>query len=198
LRLAAAIVCLSFLAPSALAKSERDKTKSKLRRGEIVVKTGEKKGSKYPTILAMALIDVKPSQLWSVISDCRTYKDNLPSTVSSDRLKRWGDKKERCKIVISVPLLPNLTAVTDSVMSVEPDKKYVRAWKLLKGDYKKNAGSWTLMPFEGPDRTLVVYKAHVEPKMDVPPKIQKMAIRNSLPQLFKKLRRKMAEKFPKK
>jgi len=192
--LAAAALAVALLVPaSTTAKSERDKTKSKLRRGEVIVKTSAMKGSKYPKVLAMGLIDVPPSKLWDVIGDCNKYKGNLPNIVEAKLLKR-SKGKERCKVVVSIPLLPNLTAVTDAVETVVPDQKYVREWKLVKGDYKANVGKWTLMPFEGPNKTLAVYETHVAPKMEVPPNIQRMAIRNSLPGMYKLLRRKMAEK----
>ena len=184
--------CLLFAEPAF--GSTRDATKSRLRRGEIIVKTTDVKGSKYPKILAMAVIDVAPAKLWEVIGDCNAYKGNLPAIVEAKFIKRLKGNRERCKVVVSVPLLPNLVAVTDAVETVRPDKKYVRAWTLVRGDYRHNSGKWTLVPFESPQRTLAVYETYVIPKMKVPPKIQRMAIRNALPGLFKKLRRRMTER----
>ncbi len=186
-------LCLALVATSAWA-GERDKTKSRLRRGEIIVKTSPVKGSKYPKILAMALIDVPPSSLWEIIGNCDLYKDNLPNVVEAKLIKMVKKNVERCKVVVSVPLLPNLTAITDTKVKVVPNTSYIREWKLVKGDYKRNVGKWTIVPFESPDRTLAVYETHVVPKMDVPPKIQKMALRNALPGLFKLLRRRTAER----
>jgi hypothetical protein len=184
----AALACLALVSGSG--DGERDATKARLRQGEIIVKTSPVKGSKFPRVMAMALIDVAPATLWEVIGDCNTYKENLPNKL----LERRGPNVERCLVVVSIPLLPDLSAVTDSVEVVVPDERYTREWKLVKGDYHTNVGKWTLVPFESPTRTLAVYETHVEPKMEVPARVQEMGIRNALPGLFKKLRRRMAER----
>ncbi len=48
---------------------------------------------------------------------------------------------------------------------------------------------WTLVPFQRPDRTLLVYEVHVEPKFHVPTGVQREIMRRKVPTLFKRLRK---------
>lgn len=173
--------------PAAAAETSKGETKARLARGEIVVQTHPVKGSEYPRVVGMAVVDAPPEKLWKIIEDCGNYKKTMPSTADSELVSR-KDGKVTCRVVIEVPLLPNLSMVGEGTHTVVPGKRWVRKWTMVEGDFIKNSGSWTLAPYKSPDRTLVIYQSHVEPKIAVPASIQRMAVKKKLPEVFVRLR----------
>ena len=190
-----ALLAAAIALPSGSGSSETDRTKARLDQGEVVINTFKVRGSEYPKVVAMGVIDTSVEKVWAVVDDCKNYRKTLTNVKFSAELERKG-RKSRCKMIISVPLLPDLTSVTDATRTVTKGKKYVHAWTLVDGDYDKNDGAWTVVPFKGPNRTLLMYSVHLEPKIRVPAAIQKIALRKSLPKLFTKLRSVLTGKKP--
>lgn len=178
-----------LLAPSALAeKGGAERTKARLDKGEIIVRTAKVKGSDYPEVIVTAVVETAPERLWAIIEKCDDYEKTMPRVKEATELSRKGNKVV-CKVTIEMPFpLSNITNTTQATHTVVPGKKYRRAWKLLEGDMKDVRGSWTLIPFEDPNRTLVVYRTHAEPAVAIPAAIQKAAQKKSLPNMIKKLR----------
>ena len=179
-------LALLLAAPSAFAAKDK---RARLDAGEVLTFTKPVPGSTLPQITGMAVIDAPPQMIWRIIDRCGDYKKTMPRTLMAAEISRKGNKV-RCTLTVDMPYpLDDLTSVTDSVHTVVPGKKYVRAWTLVRGDYTKNDGSWTIVPFnESGTRSLVVYKLHVEPKTDVPDAIKRAAQKRALPDLMEKLR----------
>jgi ribosome-associated toxin RatA of RatAB toxin-antitoxin module len=101
-----------------------------------------------------------------VVSDCASYKDRMPRIVASRLVSREGDVHV-CEVTVGVPFpLSDLAGVTRAVHT-ETEKAMSRVWKLEKGDYEFNDGSWEVAALEE-GRSLVVYRLHARPKAKVP------------------------------
>ncbi len=187
-----------FAASTALAGDDGARAgntpKERLARGEVVISTKKVAGSDIPSMKAMAVIDAPAERLWKIVDDCANYKKTMPRIVASEEVSRKGNKV-RCKTTLEMPFpLDNLTATTEATLTVQPGKQFKRAWTLVEGDFKRNTGSWTLLPYEDGKKTLAIYEVHAEPNIAVPDAIQKAAQRKSVPQLFERLRKQVEEK----
>jgi hypothetical protein len=187
--LVAVVSVLSTSLVPAPARAAKGDTKARLASGEIIVTTKKVAGSSVPWSRAMGVVDAPPDKIWRVIERCDDYEKTMIRTAKAEELSRKGNKV-RCRVTIDMPFpLSDLTAVTDAIHTVVPGKKYKRAWSLVEGDYDKNEGSWTLIPFDATgQRTLVSYEVHAEPKVPVPEGIQRAAQKKSLPKLIENLR----------
>jgi ribosome-associated toxin RatA of RatAB toxin-antitoxin module len=169
--------------------------KERLSQGEIIVKSQSVPGSDTPKLTVTAVIESAPQAVWHIVDRCADYKKTMIRTVESEELSRKGTKV-RCRVTVDLPFpLSDITAITEATHTVVPDKKYMRVWQLEKGDYHRNSGSWTLVPFDKTGlRTLVVYRVHAEPKIPIPSSIQKLGQKRSLPRLMENLREQLAKK----
>lgn len=153
----------------------------------VEVKTVEVKGSDTPKVVAKAVLAVSPEKLWKVISDCSQYKDRMPRVAASKLLKQEGNKFT-CQVTISMPFpFSNLTAVTESVHE-ESAAGMSRRWKLVRGDYKVNEGSWEIKPVDGGKKSQVVYTVHAEPNTAVPQWIREAAQKKAIPEMFDRVK----------
>lgn len=186
----AGVICTSAAVRAGEPRAdEKSDARARLDAGEIIIKTSKVEGSGVPRIKAMGVVDAAPEAIWAVVERCADYKTTMIRTAASEELSRKGNVV-RCRVTIELPFpLKNLTATTDAIHTVVPGKKWQRRWSLVEGDYKRNTGSWTLLPFDDSGkRTLVIYEVHAEPNIALPDSIQRLAQKKSLPDLFKHLR----------
>lgn len=150
------------------------------------VRTTAVKGSDMPRITAKAVLSQPPEKVWGVISDCSKYKGRMPRVAAAKLVKREGNK-HTCEVTVEVPFpFSNLTAVTEAVHEESADGMS-RKWKLVRGDYKKNEGSWEIKPLEGGKKSQVTYTLHVEPNTSLPSSILEAAQKKAIPDLFVRL-----------
>lgn len=150
------------------------------------VRTTAVKGSDMPKITAKAVLAVPPEKVWGVISDCSKYKGRMPRVAAAKLVKKEGNK-HTCEVTVEVPFpFSNLTAVTEAVHEESADGMS-RRWKLVRGDYKKNEGSWEIKPLEGGKKSQVTYTLHVEPNTSLPSSILEAAQKKAIPDLFVRL-----------
>lgn len=158
----------------------------------VEIRTTEVKGSDTPKITAKAVLSQPPEKVWAVISDCSKYKDRMPRVVKSRLVKKEGDT-HTCEITIEMPFpFSNLTAQTQAVHTETPEGM-TRRWKLIKGDYKRNEGSFEIKPAEGGKKSLVIYTLHAEPNTHLPDSIIEMAQKKALPDFFVRLEKEAAK-----
>ncbi|HEY3448741.1 MAG TPA: SRPBCC family protein, partial [Myxococcales bacterium] len=130
-------------------------------------------------------------KLWKIVSDCATYKDHLPRIVASKLVSREGEIHV-CEVKIGVPFpLSDMTGVTRAVHT-ETEKAMSRRWKLEKGDYEFNEGSWEVSALEE-SKSLVVYKLHARPKARVPAWMRQSAQKKALIELFERVGKEAAK-----
>ena len=182
-----ALVAVILLAP-ALASAEEDRT-SRLERGEILISAKTIEGSSAPEIAAEAVIDAAPEKVWAIVSDCGSYAKTMPRIAAATEEKREGSEVT-CRTMADMPFpLGDLEAVTKSIHTVEPGKRWSRQWSLLSGDYLRNSGGWILTPWQGDlTRTHLRYRIHAEPKLSLPQGLINSAQKNALPDLIERLR----------
>ncbi|MFT3770101.1 MAG: SRPBCC family protein [Minicystis sp.] len=160
---------------------------------KVDLKTFPVPGSDTPKIVMSATLDVPPKKVWAIINDCSRYKERMPRIAAAKLLKKEGNTFT-CEVTVEMPFpLSNLTAVTEAVHE-ESDKGMARRWKLVRGDYKSNTGSWEIKPADPEGKTsFVVYTVHAEPNTVVPAAIREAAQKSALPDLMKRVRNEAAK-----
>lgn len=150
------------------------------------VRTAAVKGSDMPRITAKAVLSQPPDKVWGIISDCSKYKGRMPRVAAAKLVKQEGNKFT-CEVTVEVPFpFSNLTAVTEATHE-ESASGMSRRWKLIRGDYKRNEGSWEIKPIDGGKKSEVTYTLHVEPNTALPASILEAAQKKAIPDLFVRL-----------
>ena len=173
----------------ALAQSKKEK---RLDAGEVIITTKNVDGFDIPKVHLEAVINAAPEKVWAIIEKCGDYTRTMVGLAEAKELSRKGNQI-RCKTVADLPWpLDDLTAITKVRHTVIANKKWQRTWSLESGDFKYNYGSWKLSHFKGdPQRTHLVYSAHVEPTTTVPDSIKTAAAKSTLPNLIAHLRKQL-------
>jgi len=141
-RVVSCCVFLAFCLPGLVCAQD-----ARLAKGEVVIKTTEIKGEDIPKVVAKAVIKAPMEKVWALIEKCENYEKTMLNLKSAKELSRKGNAV-RCATVIDLPWpMSDLTAVTDAVHTIKPGQSYQRSWKLVKGDFDFNNGSWKLTPF---------------------------------------------------
>jgi ribosome-associated toxin RatA of RatAB toxin-antitoxin module len=144
-------------------------SEEELARGGVVVVEEEPRGGAGVALRACGVIDAPPARVWPVVRDCAAYDRFMP-LVEHSRLERRDGNVAICDVTLDPPFpLTELRAVTRVVEETRTDGSYKRHWTLLRGSYRRNDGSWTLLPW-GTDgqRTLAVYRVDTDPDIAVP------------------------------
>jgi ribosome-associated toxin RatA of RatAB toxin-antitoxin module len=158
-----------------------------LEAGRILVGSVPVAGSSEPEHVVRAVVESPPASVWKIVSDCAHYKDHLPHMAASAELSRVGHTVT-CQVTIAMPFpIANLTGVTEAIHEERPDGM-TRTWKLVRGDFEFNEGSWTIESYRGGSASLVTYRLHVKPKTIVPAFIRNMAQEKALPELMQRVR----------
>jgi len=175
---------------AATPKKERvEAVKQRLDRGVMVVKLAPVSGSVFPAVNAMAVVEAPIDRVWEVVRDCGNLS-RLTTTIASSRRLSLKGRKSRCQVTVDMPLMRPLVSVTNEVDEPRRGSKRVHRWTLTRGDYDRNEGSWTLMPFDDAGkRTLVVYRNHIEPRVSVPAALYRGMYRKRVRGLLQGVRR---------
>jgi len=161
--------------------------------GDIETRTEPATGG-APTYVAEGIVDAPPAEVWKLVSKCADYVKNMPSIAASRELSREGDERAVfsavCEVTADVPFpFSDLTSVSRATMTVDAASgSYTRAWKLLRGDYAVNDGSWQLVPVDGGAKTKVTYRIHVKPNLPLPESLIARSQETTLPQVIQYLR----------
>jgi ribosome-associated toxin RatA of RatAB toxin-antitoxin module len=157
--------------------------------GEVVVQTRKVAGVDLPEAIVTAVVDSPPAKVWAVVSDCARYKKTMPR-IAESRLVSQNGNKVVCEVTVAMPFpLSNLTSLNEATHTVGPPT-WERKWHLIKGDYARNDGSWTLTPYNAEGtRTKVVYRVLADPNTSVPNAIIRKAQQSALPDMIQHVRR---------
>jgi ribosome-associated toxin RatA of RatAB toxin-antitoxin module len=144
-----------------------------------------------------ATIDAPASMVWGIVSSCNDYQRTMPSIAKARELSREGDPSSSfttvCEVTADLPFpMSDLTSVSKAVHTVEADKRYVRRWQMMRGDYEFNEGSWTVAA-TSPTQTLATYRIRVRPKMPVPDSMLGSFQAATLPKIIAHLRSRVRE-----
>ena len=112
----------------------------------------------------------------------------MPRIAESQELSRSGNTSV-CVVTVDMPMpISNLTSTSEATSTPGPGT-WKRTWKLIKGDYKRNEGSWVLTPFDAEGkRTRAVYRVIADPKVSVPNFVIRKAQESALPDMMRKIR----------
>ncbi|PZR18785.1 MAG: hypothetical protein DI536_02585 [Archangium gephyra] len=169
-----------------------DAEKKKLEANEVVVKERKPTDNRGVSGEAMAVVDAPTTEVWPVVRDCEHYAKFLPSTKNTKRTDEDGDTICHDEIELPFPLT-NLIADTKSVSREDPQGSFTREWSFVRGTYRRNRGSWKVLPWgEDKSKTLVVYFVDSDPSMLVPDFILRSAQIGTLPNVFVGVRKRVA------
>lgn len=165
----------------------------KLLAGEAVIREKRPVDGKGVAFESMAVIDAPSSEVWPILRDCAHFSKFMPKIKKSALKQEAGEAL--CAVELELPWpLTNLWSDTRSVQREEPAGHYHRAWKLVRGTYKRNDGSWTVLPWaKDPAKTLVVYAVDSDPKMLIPDPLIRGAQVGALPDVFKAIRKRVVD-----
>ncbi|MBM4343739.1 MAG: SRPBCC family protein [Deltaproteobacteria bacterium] len=163
----------------------------KLAAGEILVSTRDV-GADLPEATVQAVIDAPPATVWKIVDDCANYKKTMPRIVDSKVHSRNGSVAV-CEVKFDMPApFSDLVSVTEATSTAGPPQ-WKRVWKFLRGDYKRNEGSWTLSAFDAEGkRTRAVYRVLAIPNSTIPNFMIRKAQEGALPDVMKRVRRAVA------
>jgi hypothetical protein len=172
--------------------------RARLDKLEVVIKELKPSDGKGVAFEAMGVVDAPSSEVWAVLRDCSQFSKFMPRIKASAIKVMSGEPL--CAIELELPWpLTNLWSDTRSIyIEDDPPGHYSRVWVLVRGTYKRNDGSWTVLPW-GADgkKTLVVYWVDSDPKMAIPDPILRGAQTGALPDVFKAIRKRVIEVRPK-
>lgn len=168
-----------------------DAEKKQLEANTVLVRERTPTDNRGVSAEAIGVVDAAPDEVWPVVRDCEHFSKFLPSTKASAKKVEQGAWV--CFDEISLPFpLTNLWADTRSLTDETPGGPYQRSWTLLRGTYRRNQGSWSVLPW-GPDgkKSLVVYLIDSDPSMAVPDFILKSAQTGSMPEVIVAVRKRV-------
>lgn len=168
-----------------------DAEKKKLDQGGVVVHELKPTDNSGVAGMAFGVVEASSDEVWPIVRDCEHFSKFLPSTKKSWRKGEGSDQVCYDELELPFPLT-NLWAETRSVAREEPQGYYLREWSFVKGTYKRNRGSWRVVPWgEDGKRSLVIYEVDSDPSMLVPDWILRAAQTGSLPKIFEGVRKRV-------
>lgn len=163
----------------------------KLEANEVVIRELKPTDNRGVSGETLGVVDAATTEVWPVVRDCEHFSTFLPSTKTSSRKTVGEDSICFDEISLPFPLI-NLWAETKSVAREEPAGFFRREWSFVKGTYRRNRGSWTVVPW-GADgkKSLVVYFVDSDPAILIPDVILRAAQGGSLPQIITGIRKRV-------
>jgi ribosome-associated toxin RatA of RatAB toxin-antitoxin module len=191
----ATLLLVTLAQPVTGPKLTDDETK-KLDKGEIVTRETTPTGGKGVGAMALGVIEAPSAEVWEVLRDCQRYWQFMPRTKKS-----WFREEEGvgtiCHVELQMPFpLPNLWSDTVAEIREEPKGHFLRAWKMVRGSYRRNDGSWTIIPWGDGSRSLVVYDIDTDPLIAVPDPLIRLGQAGSLPDVITQIRKRVVALRP--
>lgn len=158
----------------------------------------EAEGSRVKAVMAHAVVDSPPEQVFAVLGDVEAYPELIPPTESARLVRREGSAA-----LFYMVIRPPLISRRDYCIRVVPSRL---AGGRLKSEWRmsddgcplprpglvrmvRNEGSWLLTPIQGGRATHVIYEAHADPGGAVPVWMVNLATARTLPRIISSLRR---------
>lgn len=190
------VLFIAFLSGAALAQpvavpAFTEAETKKLEAGECVVHEVKPTDNKGIGVESFGVIDAPSTEVWPVLRDCAHFSKFMPRTKTS--AMNVEDGVALCHVELNLPFpLMNLWSDTKSVQREEPAGHFHRAWTLVRGTYRRNSGSWSIVPW-GPEgkKSLVTYAIDSDPIILVPDGILRSAQTGSLPEVFQSIRKRV-------
>lgn len=151
-----------------LLASLEDSIRQRLAAGEIVTTEREPTGGKGVAFRSMHVLPYPPEVVWPVVRDCDRFDEFLPHVVRSDRHDVAGTTT--CTVVTDLPFpLGEVTSEVSVTFHTLDGGGHRRSWTLVRGDYVRNDGSWTVVPWgEYAAESLAINEMDVQPDSMLP------------------------------
>jgi hypothetical protein len=152
--------------PPAFAEEER----SRLEAGEVLVVDLPPTEPDGIGMLLAGVVDAPPDRVWAVMADCEEQDEFIPRIRYAAVRDRDGNS-HTCDLVVDLPFpLSDLRTASRHHVRRLPDGGHQRRWELLPGDwdYRRNSGSWTVHPYQGGRRSLLIGRMDLLPKSVIP------------------------------
>lgn len=131
---------------------------------------------------ALFYVVAPPAIARAVLWDHASYPQFIPRAKSVKVLEQHGNEA----LVEQVGGEGPFTVSFVTRRHREPNRV---SWTTVRGDVKRNDGSWTFTP--APGGTWIAYDVHVVPKQPVPQRITAFLQRHALPELCEAVRRRI-------
>lgn len=160
-----------------------------IRDGGVVVVEREPTDGRGVAIEACGRVAAAPARVWPLLVNCDQFREFLPSVTASRGTARGSDGFD-CQTTIDLPFpLDDLESVTRDHKQTLDGGGYRRSWTLLRGNYARNIGSWTVLPWPGnPGETLLVYAVDIDPDNFIPDFLLRRIQSGTAPEVFDAVR----------
>lgn len=191
-----AVLLSLLIVPSAFAEavvvptlSEQD-TK-KLNAGEILIREFTPTGGKGVGSLSIGVVEAPSDEVNAIISNCTLFWQFMPR-VKKSWVKEDATAGTICHVELTMPFpLPDLWSDSTHDAREEPKGHHYRGWKMVRGSYHRNDGSWTIIPWGDGSKSMVVYSVDSDPKMAVPDALIRLGQVTSLPEVITRIRQRV-------
>lgn len=177
---------------SAAAGEEEDR---RLDAGEVLVRQWEPSDGTGVAAQARGVIEAPVAAVWPAVRDCGHFQEFMPRVVKSEVRARQGDDW-LCYAELDMPWpIEDLQVETRSTIERLAGERYRRSWRLSKGSFERNSGSYQVEPFRGdPGRSLLTYTIDVKPNVPIPDSVLRTTQAKSLPEVFDRVARRVGAK----
>lgn len=169
-----------------------DPAERRLARGDVLVASHPVAGSRWPRLVARAVLPASPEAAWRLIEGVARWPEFMPGVAACEALAPDGAVL-RTRMVVHLPFpfrdLSAIVRARHAVTATPGGARFERTWTLESGDYAANDGRWTLAPF-APDATaaLATYELHAAPRLPLPRWLATALQERAMPALFEALR----------
>lgn len=168
-----------------------EKETKRLAAGEILIRDVAPTGGKGVGSLSFGVVDAPPDEIWAIVGNCALFWQFMPR-VKKSWVKTEPGVGEVCHVELTMPFpLPDLWSDSDHLIREEPKGHYQRSWRMIRGSYHHNNGSWTILPWGDGTKSLVVYTVDTDPKMAVPDALIRVGQSTSLPEVITRIRQRV-------
>jgi Polyketide cyclase / dehydrase and lipid transport len=155
-----------------------------LEAGSVVSHTLRPTDDRGVAIEAFGLVEAPSSEVFPVVRDCHRFAQFMPRTVASSRTA-----EQLCHVELAMPFpVGKLWSESKSELTEEPPGHFKRSWTLVRGSYRRNSGSFTVVPWGDGTRSLVRWAVDSDPGLFLPDALLRSAQVGSLPALFTAIR----------
>lgn len=191
-----ALIALLLIAGAAVAEpvvipSISEQETKKLNAGEILIREFTPTGGKGVGSLAIGVIDATSDEVYGIVTNCTLFWQFMPR-VKKSWVKEDPTAGTICHVELTMPFpLPDLWSDSTHELREDPKGHYYRGWKMVRGTYHRNDGSWTVVPWGDGTKCLVVYSVDSDPKMAVPDALIRIGQTTSLPDVITRIRQRV-------
>lgn len=184
LALAAAVAGRAAAPPDGLAAADREA----LARGETVARLVETAGGGVREGVGMRVLPAPPERVFRAVTDYGHYREFMPFMTASDATPEAAAVVSRQTLALPGGTRNFAVRARSEVRDGADSRLWIATWALVpgSGDFRENAGSWTLAAFPG-GGTLVVLRLRSDSGI-APARLEDRATLKSLPWILDGLR----------